>query len=351
MGSGFLFEPEVPFTSLKNVPTWSELEQLLDNPYAVSLDPTTPGNDQGFPSYRATGITRRPGFGVTLPSLLVHPLNYNPTTGEEMRLHQPQLSRGHVQRHERARPPPGADPAVGPYQWTRTPATISSGASRVNDRRDGHRLQQSDTGRCGLSRSVRPLARIQPPGGLDPLRRRSGRTQLFRLRRRQLAGRRREHGSRLLGAGRPLHVQPHHSRFRQVGDSGILSEDSSRPAMHNWAPAGSASLRSECPRPEGHRPTRTTSLNTDPNDVTDSNENDYIRNQTVATALGKALFWDMQVGSDGVQSCGTLPLQRHRHRHAGPRTSSTRTISMATTPFCSLVIRPSSRGAWRLTTI
>lgn len=86
VGSGFLFEPEVPFTSLKNVPTWSELEQLLDNPYAVTFDPTTPGNDQGFPSYRATGITRRPGFGVTLPSLLVHPLNYNPTTGEEMRL-------------------------------------------------------------------------------------------------------------------------------------------------------------------------------------------------------------------------------------------------------------------------
>ena len=25
----------------------------------------------------------------------------------------------------------------------------------------------------------------------------------------------------------------------------------------------------------------------------------------VAAALGKALFWDMQVGSDGVQSCGS----------------------------------------------
>ena len=45
--------------------------------------------------------------------------------------------------------------------------------------------------------------------------------------------------------------------------------------------------------------------NIDPNSVTASNENDYIRNSTVATALGKSLFWDMQVGSDGVQSCGT----------------------------------------------
>lgn len=87
--NAFLFEPEVPFTSLKNVPTWSELEQLLDNPYLVTPDPSTPGNDSGFPSYRATGMIRRPGFGVTLPSFLVHPLNYNPTTGEEMRLINP----------------------------------------------------------------------------------------------------------------------------------------------------------------------------------------------------------------------------------------------------------------------
>ncbi len=48
--NAFLFEPEVPFTSLKNAPTWSEIEQLLDNPYIATLDPSTPGNDQGFPS-------------------------------------------------------------------------------------------------------------------------------------------------------------------------------------------------------------------------------------------------------------------------------------------------------------
>ena len=101
--NAFLFEPEVPFTSLKNVPTWSELEQLLDNPYMVTPDPATPGNDQGFPSYRATGMTRRPGFGVTLPSLLVHPLNYNPTTGEEMRLINPGY-RGAVPRRRSTRP-------------------------------------------------------------------------------------------------------------------------------------------------------------------------------------------------------------------------------------------------------
>jgi cytochrome c peroxidase len=36
-----------------------------------------------------------------------------------------------------------------------------------------------------------------------------------------------------------------------------------------------------------------------------SNENDYVRNRDAAIVLGKSLFWDMQVGSDGVQACGT----------------------------------------------
>jgi cytochrome c peroxidase len=42
-----------------------------------------------------------------------------------------------------------------------------------------------------------------------------------------------------------------------------------------------------------------------------STENDYIRDRNVAAALGKSLFWDMQVGSDTVQSCGSC------HAHAG----------------------------------
>ena len=37
----------------------------------------------------------------------------------------------------------------------------------------------------------------------------------------------------------------------------------------------------------------------------------YVRNKTAAIRLGKALFWDMQVGSDGVQACASC------HFHAG----------------------------------
>ena len=31
----------------------------------------------------------------------------------------------------------------------------------------------------------------------------------------------------------------------------------------------------------------------------------YVRDRRAAIALGKALFWDMQVGSDGIQACGS----------------------------------------------
>ena len=38
---------------------------------------------------------------------------------------------------------------------------------------------------------------------------------------------------------------------------------------------------------------------------------DFVQNRSKAIQLGKALFWDMQIGSDGFQSCATC------HFHAG----------------------------------
>src|SRR4030095_5068565 len=38
---------------------------------------------------------------------------------------------------------------------------------------------------------------------------------------------------------------------------------------------------------------------------TPSGLNDLVRDPAMARALGKALFWDMQVGSDGVQACAS----------------------------------------------
>ncbi|MDB5905523.1 MAG: Di-heme cytochrome c peroxidase [Betaproteobacteria bacterium] len=42
-----------------------------------------------------------------------------------------------------------------------------------------------------------------------------------------------------------------------------------------------------------------------------SRVSEFVRDETAAIALGKALFWDMQVGSDGVQACASC------HFHAG----------------------------------
>ncbi|HVM96970.1 MAG TPA: cytochrome-c peroxidase, partial [Candidatus Acidoferrales bacterium] len=45
---------------------------------------------------------------------------------------------------------------------------------------------------------------------------------------------------------------------------------------------------------------------------------DFVRDKGMAIALGKALFWDMQVGSDGVQACATC----HFRAGADPRSKN-----------------------------
>ena len=44
----------------------------------------------------------------------------------------------------------------------------------------------------------------------------------------------------------------------------------------------------------------------------------FVRNKPAAIALGKALFWDMQVGSDGIQACASC----HFHAGADSRTKN-----------------------------
>src|SRR5687767_15193023 len=46
-----------------------------------------------------------------------------------------------------------------------------------------------------------------------------------------------------------------------------------------------------------------------------SNLGDYVRDEKAAEVLGKALFWDMQVGSDRIQACATC----HFRAGADPR--------------------------------
>ena len=48
------------------------------------------------------------------------------------------------------------------------------------------------------------------------------------------------------------------------------------------------------------------------------NLNEFIKDPVMALALGKALFWDMQVGSDGIQACASC----HFRAGADPRSKN-----------------------------
>lgn len=52
-----------------------------------------------------------------------------------------------------------------------------------------------------------------------------------------------------------------------------------------------------------------------------ANLGDFVANRAAATALGKALFWDMQLGSDGKTACASC------HFHAGADSRSKNTLS------------------------
>lgn len=54
-----------------------------------------------------------------------------------------------------------------------------------------------------------------------------------------------------------------------------------------------------------------------------ANLEEFIRDRQAAIALGKALFWDMQVGSDGITSCATC------HFHAGADSRNINTLAPA----------------------
>ena len=49
-----------------------------------------------------------------------------------------------------------------------------------------------------------------------------------------------------------------------------------------------------------------------------ANLNDFVKDRAAAIRLGKALFWDMQVGSDGIQACASC----HFRAGADPRSKN-----------------------------
>jgi cytochrome c peroxidase len=361
----FLFEPEFPLTSLKEVPNWNEVEQLLDNPYALVADPATPGNNQGWSSYRSD-ITRRPAFGVTLPQFLVHPLNFNPNIGEEMRLVNPHYAGGTWQVPVSLDPDPAnpascndaaaaADPNVIPggtgcrYTWTTAPITLSPGADRVDEAAiDYNSPHKPDTFTCILTTEAFPAAEGSTICGADP-----GEPGYFGLGGMGPSGQMYSvpavPGSTKTSLGNPGRLRdPMTGSLIQPRNPVSGAGGLPKPSLRIPEVGGSNLLPNYLYNSQGQLAARAAAAGQPateaPAFVAPSNENDYVvgssaqarsiraaaatatapagqtprgypwnaagpgsevDGRAVAAALGKSLFWDMQVGSDGVQSCGT----------------------------------------------
>jgi cytochrome c peroxidase len=64
--------------------------------------------------------------------------------------------------------------------------------------------------------------------------------------------------------------------------------------------------------------------------------NDFVKDRAMARALGKALFWDMQVGSDGVQACASC----HFRAGADPRSKNQVSPGLKHVPVADLAFSP-----------
>lgn len=269
----FAFHPDIPFESLKQVPIWQETEQLLDNPYAIGACPADAngqpiaGNAQGYParcsaiqrrrSFLPAGCTYDPSTGLPpcndalLRPFLVHPLNYDPLTGEQMRLLRPSFA-GVATFLD---PTTGAN--LGP---------ISSGASRIHPGDepplDFNSPLVNDGGDAGEPNGYSAAAVC----GNDPIsnwvENRGGCTNQ---------------------AGKLVDPTP----LANGAARGIITRLRKPTVGQNYAVNSEGALAGRAAA------------------LAPSNPDDYIRNRQMAAVLGKALFWDMQLGSDGVQACAS----------------------------------------------
>jgi cytochrome c peroxidase len=369
------FEPEVPAQSLKKgPPTWNEIEQLMDNPYAVTTGAACndasgaiPGNDQGYPTYCTNGlfIRRLSLGGVTLPPLLVHPLNYNAAIGSEMRLLNPNFRGGLFNNTGVCFATGGSCTPQG------STITVSSGGSRVEETEIDYDIAIGrKLGFCQINPEPVPLdapnntafdsetltacgsdpgepgafSRAFPGGDLLednvglPINANNNTTWystpavpapnaltglLFQT----------PHGS-IPGVPTGTAIPITGSAFRLVDPTRSPSTIQPRQLISGEGGLRKPSLRVPAVTGNGINPNylwnSVANLTARGQETLQpSNENDYVglfpstgvtpanyraRKEAArgeAAALGKALFWDMQVGSDAVQSCGSC------HAHAG----------------------------------
>jgi cytochrome c peroxidase len=388
MATELFFEPEVPFVSLKkSPPTWNEIEQLMDNPYQVASGAAcndskgpVPGNQQGFPTYCTPGTFIRRNsvgsFGVSLPPMLVHPLNYNPPVGSEMRLLNKNYAGGPFN-------PTGvcyADNGTSTCNPLLPNITITSGSSRVTGAAIDYDVAigrkrvfcQANPEPVPLGTPLTPSASLQDvnvcgmdsgePGaiahfvaqmpdsvGLPSQSGPGGNCQPNSTFVSQCTAAAEAQGGINHGQAQNAcrdyctAANAQSSRLPGVGwystpaIPGVFLEGAVIPPdARLYDPSGRASippLNTDTGIGGLKKPTIRGGTNYDPNylvntnpdNTSPSNENDFVGLFGTATAyaqrkeaarleamrLGKALFWDQQVGSDAVQACGSC------HFHAG----------------------------------
>lgn len=348
----FAFEVEGPVSTLKEVPIWDELEQMLDNPYQFALDPSVAGSFQGWPSYRSTQLRRRSFIfrnasgapcaplttgcnEVPLAGHIIHPLNYNFQGGEELRLLNIDFVGADwiTTTPDRFNPDDPTGGAEGftvttlpngqlQYDFNYMDITVSSGEDRIEDDEvaiDYNSPFAPDDYLCVLT--VEP---IPPPEG-----------SLL------CGGDTGEPG--YMGFGVLLDDSSDQYSVPAVPGATAASTDPNSPkgsivGLQLFDPArgfiaprnalGVGGLRKPSlreppigtPANPGYAVNSAANLAGDPTALSPSNENDYyfgasraqkLNARVQAAALGKAFFWDMQVGSDSVQACASC------HFHAG----------------------------------
>ena len=243
-----------PAGSLKQAALWKELVQFLYDPAAVICPPDDPATPLTNESYFCTAtIQRRPGFGAVMPPLNVYSLSYNFLTAQPMRL---RTSDGEISWDQ---PGPLFDPAeVIATDEFNSPTALRTPIGHMvacPDLPPGYQAVELPAGFC-TGHPAGSLVIHNPSGSA---------------------------------------VIPPDGTVVAVAAvvGGILQE------LEGTSTTATADLAEmEIPVNEEDFLTGDT-----PAEKLDS--------RTFAEVLGKALFWDMQVGSDGVQACGTC------HFHAG----------------------------------
>lgn len=240
-----------PAGSLKQAPLWKEIVQLLEDPYAI--DCPVPAQ----PTKCTAEIERRPGFGATMPPLNVYPVDFNVLTGQPLLL---RTSDGEISWDQ---PGPLFDPDE----------IVPVGAGNVP---------------TALRTVIGELVVVFAPATGCPAP---------------------------AGSAGCLAV-----RNPELGDTGAADQRIPPDGTIVAVPAFFDGLLHELDPTTGD-------LEEIVELETPINEIDFLRpaddttgvpperrpfvGRAGAEVLGKALFWDMQVGSDGVQACGSC------HFHAG----------------------------------